>query len=319
MAGHNALVTASDTDPDVRIECTATLTPDARLRVDALVHAASHIDGVQPLSDHALLHVRNSGSGVTHVLLWAGPDLVGYAHLDNSDAISGAQAELAVAPKHRAAGHGRALVRTLLDNSSDGRLRLWAHGELPVAQRLAEGMGFRRARVLALMGRPIDPSTGPVELPPGMTMRSFVPGRDELALLAVNNAAFAGHPDQGEWELADIQGREREPWFEPAGLLLLERDSELVGFVWTKVHGAHGTGHAHDPVGEIYVLGVAPAAHRGGLGKTLVAAGLAHLATHGLPDVILYVDESNAPALGLYEGLGFTRRGVDVLFAKIPS
>ena len=311
-------MTRSGPNGDVHIECTSTLSADASARVDALAHAASHADGVQPLSDHALQHIRHGGSGVKHVLLWAGGELAAYAHLDASDVISGPQAELAVAPAHRAAGHGRALVRTLLDNSPDGRLQLWSHGELPVARRLAEGMGFTRTRVLALMGRPLGDSLPQPDLAPGMRLRAFVPGQDEAALLALNNAAFAGHPEQGGWELADLNGRERESWFDPAGLLLLERDEGLVGFVWTKVHGTDGAGHAHRPVGEIYVLGVSPDAHRGGLGRTLVAAGLAYLSARGLPDVILYVDESNAAALALYERAGFTRRGVDVLFTKRP-
>ncbi|MDQ1724919.1 MAG: mycothiol synthase [Frankiaceae bacterium] len=311
-------MTLSGTNSDVRIECTSTMSADDSARVDALATAAAQADGVQPLSDHALMHIRHGGSGVTHVLLWVGGDLAAYAHLDSSDAISGPQAELAVAPNHRASGHGRALIRTLLDNSPDGRLKLWSHGELPVARRLAEGMGFTRTRVLALMGRSLEGSVPPPSLEPGMTLRSFVPGQDEAALLALNNAAFAGHPEQGDWEMADLVGRERESWFDAAGLLLLDNGERLVGFVWTKVHGADGTGHAHEPVGEIYVLGVSPDAHRGGLGRTLVAAGLAYLSARGLPDVILYVDESNSAALALYERAGFSRRGVDVLFAKVP-
>jgi mycothiol synthase len=84
--------------------------------------------------------------------------------------------------------------------------------------------------------------------------------------------------------------------------------------VWTKVHGAQPEGHAHDPVGEIYVLGVAPTARRQGLGRALALLGLAHLAAEGLPEVMLYVDESNTAAVTLYLGLGFVRVGVDVLY-----
>ncbi|MDQ1702533.1 MAG: mycothiol synthase [Frankiaceae bacterium] len=306
------------TDEDERIECASALSGDLSSRIVALAQAAARADGVPPLSDHALVHVRNGGAGVLHFLLWVGGDLAAYAHLDASDVISGAQAELAVDPGHRAAGHARTLVRALIDASPDGRLQLWAHGERPEARRLAEGMGFTRTRVLAQMGRPLDASLQPPDLPAHTSLRSFVPGDDEVALLAVNNAAFVDHPDQGKWQLADLLGREREPWFDPAGLLLLELDGRLAGFVWTKVHGTGASGHTHDPVGEIYVLGVAPWAHRRGLGRTLAAAGLAHLAALGLPEAMLYVDEANSAAVGLYEGLGFTRRGVDALFALRP-
>jgi len=316
VSGQNGPVT--ETAAAERIECTSTLSADLSRRISALAHAATHADGVPPLSDHALVHVRNGGSGVQHILLWVGDDLAAYAHLDTSDAITGAQAELAVAVDHRAAGHARTLVRELISASPDGRLQLWAHGERPEARRLAEGMGFTRTRVLAQMGRTLDATMTPPELPDGASLRVFVPGQDEAALLAVNNAAFADHPDQGEWQLEDLLGREREPWFDPSGLLLLELDGDLAGFVWTKVHGTDTSGHTHDPVGEIYVLGVAPGSMRRGLGKLLATAGLSHLAGRGLPEAILYVDESNAPAVALYERLGFTRRGVDALFSLRP-
>ncbi len=308
----------TETGTGTRIESTSVLSPALTRRIDALAHAATHADGVPPLSDHALVHVRNGGAGVLHVLMWAGHELAAYAQLDSSDAISGAQAELAVDPAYRGAGHARTLVRELVRASPDERLQLWAHGERPDARRLAEGMGFTRTRVLAQMGRPLDASFAAPELPAGATLREFIPGRDEAALLAVNNAAFAGHPDQGDWQEEDLLGREREPWFDPAGLFLLDLDGQPAGFVWTKVHGSERSGHTHEQVGEIYVLGVAPGAVRRGLGKLLASAGLAHLVARGLSEVILYVDESNAAAVALYEQLGFTRRGVDALFSLQP-
>ncbi|MCU1677953.1 MAG: GCN5-related N-acetyltransferase [Frankiales bacterium] len=301
----------------VRIECVESLTPALVVLVDALAHAAAHTDGVPPLSDHALQHVRHGGAGVSHVLVWAAGDLVAYAHLDTSDAVAGPSAELAVHPRRRGAGHGRALLGKLQELTPDGGLRLWAHGELPVARRLAEGMGFTRTRVLAQMGRTLD-GAAPVAAPPGATLRPFVPNADEDALLAVNNAAFEGHPEQGRWTAGDLRGREREPWFDPSGLLMLESDGELAGFVWTKVHGHGDSSHAHTAVGEIYVLAVAPHATRRGFGRFLAVAGMHHLAERGLPEVILYVDESNVAAVSLYERLGFARRGVDVLFAVRP-
>jgi len=150
-----------------------------------------------------------------------------------------------------------------------------------------------------------------VPLPEGITLRAFVPGRDEDAWLAVNAAAFADHPEQGRWTRADIESREAQAWFDPAGFLLAERDGTLLGFHWTKVHGGG--------VGEVYVIGIAPAATGLHLGSAVLAAGLAHLAGTGQREVILYTDESNAHAMRLYERFGFVRQDVDAQYGWPPT
>jgi mycothiol synthase len=80
--------------------------------------------------------------------------------------------------------------------------------------------------------------------------------------------------------------------------------------------GAHGEGHAHEAIGEVYVVGVAPAHQGRGLGRTLTIAGLHHLRSVGLTQAMLYVDADNEAAVRTYTRLGFTRWDVDVQYSR---
>ncbi|SEG79239.1 mycothiol synthase [Thermomonospora echinospora] len=276
----------------------------------ALAEAATRRDGVAPLSEQSLLTLR---AGRAHALLVLEDGAVAaYAHVDPvpEEDGGGASGELVVHPDRRGRGHGRALLRALREEAR-GPLRVWAHGDLPAAAALAGSEGLRRVRVLLQMRRPFDGTPLPeVTVPDGVQIRAFEVGRDEDAWLRVNGRAFADHPEQGAWTLEDVRARQNEPWFDPAGLFLAERDGQVIGFHWTKVHP--------EPVGEVYVVGVDPSAQGLGLGRVLTLVGLHHLRERGLPAVMLYVDEANRPAVRLYESLGFTRHAVDVMYGAPP-
>ena len=291
--------------------------------VTALATAAGDADGAFPLSEHVMLHLRHGGDApAVHLLIHAHDQLVGYAHVDTTDAVEGASAELAVHPMFRRHGLGRALVHAAASAAAEhdprGRLRLWAHGDHPSAAALAMSMGFERHRVLFQMRRSLLAPVPAPELADGVELRPFQPGTDDEAWVRVNARAFADHPDQGRWTLQDLRVRMAEPWFDPAGFLLADRDGALLGFHWTKVHGLepHDGDHDHDPIGEVYVLGIDPDAQGLGLGSALTRAGLRYLRARGLSQVMLYVDESNARAVELYKRAGFVRWTTDVCFRK---
>jgi len=294
------------------------LEPDEVNAVLGLVDAVTEADAVRPLSEHVMLRLRYGGDvSDSSLLLWVGDELAGYAHLDLTDEVAGGSAELAVHPSRRSRGLGTALVKDLLDLSDGRGLRLWAHGEHPGAAALAAHLGFSRQRVLLQLRRSLYSPLPDPQVADGITVRTFVPGRDEEEWLAVNNRAFADHPEQGRWTLDDVRRREAEPWFDPAGFFLAERDGRIVGFHWTKVHGGDGSGdHGHEPIGEVYVVGVDPSEQGRGLGPALTLLGLHSLADRGLPEVLLYVDEGNTSAIKVYERLGFTRYATDVCFLR---
>ena len=321
------------------IEVRAYLDRSDILDVFALVDECSRHDGMTPLSEHVLLHLRHGGDHDVRHLLARGADdrLIGYAHLDVTDLVEGPSAEVVVLPSCRRQGTGHALVAQVLrvaESAAPGAgLRLWAHSDTVSARALTQSLGFARTRVLWQMRRSLVAPLPSTPLPEGVLLRTFLPGIDDAEWLALNAAAFAHLPDQGGWTSADLQRRMEEPWFDPAGFLIAtDTAGAMVGFHWTKVHGgehahddadhdrlhAEGTehlhGHGHDPLGEVYVVAVAPGHQGTGLGRVLVEAGLRHLAALGLTQAMLYVDAANAPAIALYSSLGFTHRDTDVLY-----
>lgn len=189
-----------------------------------------------------------------------------------------------------------ALLRAVLEHLSAAavtRIELWANPAMPYHEQVARQHGFREVRALHQLrcALPVAAEALPT--------RAFRPGEDDEAILAVNNRAFASHPDQGGWALDDLRARFDEPWFQPAGLRVHERAGRVVGFCWTKVH-------REPDLGEIYVIGVDPDHHGQGLGVPMTAAGLHWLHDEGLRTGMLYVEADNVPALRTYRRLGFT-------------
>ena len=293
----------------MRIEAVSRPSNDHVDAVRALLVAATTADGTAPLSEQVYLRLAHGSDNDTHLFAWDDGVLVAYAQLDDAEATGGTSAELVVHPTHRRRGIGTRLLDELLSRTRDGRLRLWAHGTHPGAERLAHRLGFERSRLLWQLRRSLMIPLPPAPLPRGVTTRTFRVGRDEEPWLELNNRAFATHPEQGRWTLRDVEQREAEPWFDPEGFFLAERGGKLVAFHWTKVHGR---------LGEVYVLGVDPQASGSGLGAAMTVIGLEHLRGLGLSQAMLYVDDDNRAALRLYERLGFERYSSDVSFVLSP-
>lgn len=280
--------------------------------VSELLEAAAAFDGHQPLDEHQWLDLVHGGRhDFAGLVAWEpGHDHpVGYAQVtrDKSEGHGGTWAlEYVVDPHHRQAdpGIGESLVAAALDlvgQEGGGHVHMWVPKPTDQHDRLAQTVGLRRGRELRQLRRPL-----PVHEPWSLELRPFVPGQDEEAWLEVNNRAFRWHPEQGGWDMDTLCAREEQPWFDPEGFLLHERDGKLAGFCWTKVHDDDRL-----PVGELYVVAVDPAFQGQGLGRSLVLAGLDWLHRRGLRVGMLYVDAHNDPALRLYERLGFTVDHVD--------
>jgi mycothiol synthase len=294
------------------------LSPAQVSSVLALAEAAAAADSVRPLSEHVLLHLRHdearpdpdSGLGADLVAT-LDEEIAGYAYLDPPEQDAEVSGELVIHPRHRRQGLGLALVRELIARADGHRVQLWAHGDLPAAAALAQVAGFDRFRALWQMRRSLHGPLDQPAFPAGSTLSTFRPGRDEQEWLSLNARAFATHPEQGSWRLRDLELREQEPWFDPAGFFTATRDGVMTGFHWTKVPADEG-----EDLGEVYVVGVDPAERGTGLGKALTLAGLNHLRDRGLAQAMLYVDEDNIPAIRMYEALGFTRWSADAMYQQ---
>lgn len=224
-------------------------------------------------------------------------------------------AEFLIAPDHRGRGHGQALLSLILNEEPSSWC--WSHGDHPAARRLAEKHGLGRDRVLYQMrtetGLSIDdlPQTS---APEGVTIRSFTSG-DEAGWRRVNNAAFDWHPEQGSQTPEDFAEITRAPDFDPDSVILAFRDDQVIGFHQTKLTDTDDEGR----LGEVYVVGVDPSIHAKGVGKALTIEGMRRMVAAGASMIELYVESDNAPALGLYERLGFHVAVAHVSYAPASS
>jgi mycothiol synthase len=216
---------------------------------------------------------------------------------------------LAIDPAHRGGDLRTTLIAKALAHTS-APVRLWIMLASRDDDKAVAPLGFRPERDLLQMRVPLPLAAAIVAATRPVETRSFVVGQDDEMWLSVNNRAFAGHPEQGNWTLEKLRGREQAEWFDPHGFLLApDPNAEgrgLIGSCWTKVH------RHHTPIlGEIYVISVDPGRHGEGWGRALTVAGLQWLSGQGLSVGMLYTDASNTTAVALYRTLGFTVDHVD--------
>ena len=251
--------------------------------VRAVDDAATEVDGAAPLDEATWLSLRADDEGWGGVVTESGFALT-----------RGEDVHLVVHPDARRRG-----LATSWLGDIQGPAQAWSHGDHPGAAVLASRFGFSRVRDLWVMRRPM---TEPLPPMPDVAIRAWTPA-DPDELLRVNAAAFAHHPEQGARDAANLTARMGEPWFDPAGLLVAMDGERMLGFHWTKQHSAD--------LGEVYVVGIDPAAQGRGLGRALTLAGLHHLAGLGVAEVLLYVEADNHAARATYSRLGFTHADAD--------
>lgn len=286
-----------------RLVVCSQLTPEVRPGVMQLIARSQDRAGHRPLPDQLWLDLMHGGRPGFTAIVALDPDVVGYCQI--SQGADGWTMALVLERPDDFVELAPTLLtraREVIATRGGGSIHWWVYDPVPEAAAVAASAGLVHGRSLYQMWVPL-PLDGPE---PDLPLRSFEVERDERAWLEVNNAAFAGHAEQGGWDLAALRQRELEDWFDPEGFLLHERDGRLAAFCWTKIH------HDTTPVmGEIYVIAVHPDFHGLGLGRALTRAGLASIAARGITTGMLFVDQHNTAAVELYRSLGFTVHRTD--------
>jgi mycothiol synthase len=285
-----------------RIEAARRNGTEEAAAIAALVSSATEARGHLPIDDDTwreLAAGRSSGRAGFLVRAPGATAVIGYAQLDGGPDTWRLAYVLDPDAEERLA-IGRELCRAalgLVAAAGGGAVRCWVRLPSATDDEITTAVGMDRERDIHQMRRPLPVEPDPS---PQIATRAFQVGLDEPALLALNNRAFAGHPEQGGWSTGTLLEAEREPWFDPGGLLVHEIDGAMLAFCWTKVHDGE------PPVGEIWVLGVDPEAQHRGIGQAMLRAGLVALQSRGLRTAMLYVDAGNLRAVTLYRAAGFS-------------
>jgi len=298
------------------IDVSAHLDATAASAVFDLIGLAEIADGYRPVSDQFwvdltsatrddLLRIRLTDSGSES------DSATPIAYAQVSPTATSWSVELVVRPDRRS--DLEAITGTMMDaaitaasaSTRDPIELSWlVYSPTPTHEAIAERLGLAPRRRLYQMRR-----TLPTNLDFTLSTRPFTPGSDDDAWLTpgsdddawlhVNRRAFSWHAEQGQWTHDTLHSRMSEPWFDPTGFLLHERDSRLAGFCWTKIHT-----DTNPALGEIYVIAVDPDFHGLGLGRALTLAGLHNMAERGITVGMLFVDADNTGAVALYITVG---------------
>ncbi len=292
-----------------RIEQRSELPAEHVEAVLRLVDDVTTVEGVPPLSEAVMLHIRyGTDIEVRHLLMWLGDELVGYAHLD----VGGVIAELAAVDPVNI----RALVDELIGGTGPS-LQVWAHGEKTTTARVLRDLG---------------PERGPSAVATAAIAAKAAIGRAGVATRS-DRTHVRGRAGRSRPGSRSITWRSPTTRTSPAGQSATSRPARASrGSIRRASSSPSATTRSSGSTGRRCTPGkgrtrsarstssVSPRRCRAKhLGSALTLVGLIHLQGLGLATVMLYVDESNTAAVRVYERLGFTRWDADICFQPFRS
>lgn len=317
--------------------------PKTVAAAEEILQQAESADGFAALSEQFVAGLTDPRVGHQHVLVFNGDELVGLAGLEESD--GEISAELVIAPGHRRQGYGTCLYEQLAEavDKQGKKLQVWAHGQLPAAQAIAEQRGLaivRHLLVMSVTGQALEKAGQPGEGPDGYVAKNYRESVEafgtehvEESWIAANNQAFSWHPEQGGWDRDRLHRSMEAEWFDPQDVIFLwdvgaagssagaaaapgaavDKQPVLAGFHWTKWHGV--AAETDTATGEVYVIALASEYQGRGLSGYLLRRGIKQMVNKGATEVILYVEKDNESAVRVYEKSGFDIAENHVVYA----
>lgn len=239
--------------------------------------------------------------------------MAGYALIAYERPIARAVALGGALPNMRGKGVGRALVRQAVEHSAAlgvDALHIEAGERNDALQRLLTSEGFEIVKQYWQMRWQGDNAPS-VRLPSGFAARSLLQGEDEAALTFLQNTAFGENWGFSPNTVEQISARVEQNIGGPESILFITDEGKPAAYNWT-MFSADGA----NPSGVISMTGVHPNYRGRGLGRAVVAAGIAYLVDRGAAHVDLEVDSDNTPARELYLKLGFRRVSKTIWYEK---
>jgi mycothiol synthase len=267
-------------------------------------------------------------------LAWAGDRLVGYADLyvrkgnGSTDQEGAVYCWGAVHPQWRRHGLGRRLMdkaqRRAVDYLDEIRprrvhLQCSARDVEQGRHALFQELGMKPVRYFVNLARPINGNLPPVEMPAGIRLRTFDPGRDAETVWRVDNAAFRDHWGHTQGELEEFLHWITNPDLRPDLWFLAEDEAsgEIVGLSLNMIYPdwIAQTGRQEGYVDSLAVL---RQYRQRGLGTALLVQSLHALRQAGMEAAHLHADADNLTgAMRLYERVGFRVRKKSIAYRKL--
>ncbi len=140
-------------------------------------------------------------------------------------------------------------------------------------------------------------------LPSGYVWTHFR-GGEEAEWVNCINVAFKEHWGKRPTSLNEFSRWVTDSSFDPTGVIGIRKSNFLIGVIYCEIDSAYVeyTGRKRS---MLWIIGVIPSERGLGLGEKLTVKGLDWSYSKGMEIAALFVDSENAPAVNLYQKLGF--------------